>query len=380
MTTTDVVFTFWNETWSDAVQRQFMPPDRLAQALLTHDRVGKLLVANDFRSGPTQLIRYLMGRRAAPFPTRPDAALVSPLRLRRRDSIGEHNLSRSYEAYDRRLARQVASRGLHKPAVITTNPFVAAYAPMAWAGPVTYYAWDDWAALPALERWWPDFNRAYEKIRQRGRRACAVSPNLLNRLAPTGAGAVVPNGIETSEWQPPWAIPAWAEALPRPCIAYVGAIQDRLDTDAIRQVAERLPDATIFVVGPVLDPRVPARLAGLPNIRVKPALDRAEVAGFIHSVDLCIMPHHITPLTLSMSPLKLYEYCAAGRPVVATALPPVRDIHEKVHLVEQGDSFADAVERALSEGPMPESDRQIFLERNSWTRRHEEILDLALAP
>jgi len=380
VTTTDVVFTFWNETWTDAVQRKFMPPDRLAQALLKHERVGKLLIANDFRSGPTQFLRYLMGRRAAPFPPRPDTALVAPLRLRRRDRLGADHLRRSYAAYDRQLARHVAAKGLRKPAVITTNPFVAAYAPMEWAGPVTYYAWDDWAALPALERWWPDFNRAYERIREQGRRVCAVSPHLLEVIAPIGACAVVPNGIETGEWQPPWTIPDWAKALPRPCIAYVGAIQDRLDTDAIRQVAEHLPNATIFVVGPVLDPNIPARLAGLPNIRVKPALGRAEVAGFIHSVDLCIMPHHITPLTLSMSPLKLYEYCAAGRPVVATDLPPVRGIHEKVRLVEPGESFAAAVEQALSEGPMAESDRQKFLERNAWTRRHEEILDLALAP
>ena len=36
--------------------------------------------------------------------------------------------------------------GMRAPALITTNPFYAAYAPFAWTGPVTYYGWDNWAA------------------------------------------------------------------------------------------------------------------------------------------------------------------------------------------------------------------------------------------
>jgi hypothetical protein len=79
-----------------------------------------------------------------------------------------------------------------------------------------------------------------------------------------------------------------------------------------------------------------------------------------------------------MSPLKVYEYCATGRPVVATDLAPVRNVHHRVHLVVEGASFADAIGKALNDGPMPEDDRQAFLMRNSWQGRHEQILDLAL--
>lgn len=378
MATRDVVFTFWNETWSDAVGRQFMPPDRLAQALLAHERIGKLVIANDFRSGPTQFLRRLMGRRNVPLPARAGASLFAPLRLRRRDTPGEANLERSYLAYDRRLGRHVAAQGLNRPAVITSNPFVAAYAPMPWAGSVTYYAWDDWAALPALRRWWPDLERAYARIREQGRAVCAVSQTLVDRVNTTGRATVVPNGVEPSEWQPPWKVPAWAQPLPKPNVLYVGALQDRIDTDAIREVAERLPHVHVFVVGPALDPAVVRRLHGLPNLQVKPPLSRKEVAGLTHSADVCIMPHRRTPLTLSMSPLKIYEYCGAGRAVVATDLPPVRNIHEKVHLVAEGESFSDAVERALAEGPMPETERQAFLAQHAWARRHDQIIDFAI--
>jgi hypothetical protein len=91
------------------------------------------------------------------------------------------------------------------------------------------------------------------------------------------------------------------------------------------------------------------------------------------------MPHHRTPLTEAMSPLKIYEYCAAGRPIATTDIAPVRGIHKSVVLVEEGASFADGVARALAMGPMTEADRQAFLAQNSWASRHEAILKLALS-
>ena len=78
-----------------------------------------------------------------------------------------------------------------------------------------------------------------------------------------------------------------------------------------------------------------------------------------------------------MSPLKLYEYLAGGRPVAASDLAPVRDVDPRVVLVPEGHSFADGVDEALSRGPLTEDDRFAFIEANSWARRHEQILRVA---
>ncbi len=375
----DVVFTFWHETWADAVKRQIFSPDRLAHTLLAHERVDRLLIANPYRSAPRALARRLLRGKQAAFPSRTAAAITSPLRLQRHDALGEQTLRKTYEAYDRHLRERARRLGLIKPALITTNPFYAAFGLLDWAGPVTYYAWDDWAALPALQRQWADYETAYRIMGARGTRVCAVSATLIDRIAPTGPHAVVPNGISPSEWQPPWKVPAWLTPLPSPRILYVGAIHERLDTEAIGHISRSFPTASIVVVGPAANMDVVAELRALPNVHVHPPLPHSEIVGLTHSADVCIMPHHSNALTESMSPLKVYEYCAAGRPSVVTALSPVRNVHRSVRLVPPGGSFIEPIQQALRDGPMPEAERQTFLQQNSWAGRHETILDLALA-
>ncbi len=378
MSANDIVFTFWNETWADAVQRKFMPPDRLVQALLSSSRVRGLLVANPYRSAPRFVARKMLRLPAPAFPRRPTFDLTTPLRVWRNESIGESALRATYASYDAHLRTRADQLGLSRPAMITTNPFYAAFAPLDWTSSVTYYAWDDWAALASLKRWWPDIERAYRTMADRGTRVCAVSENLLARIGPSGPGAVVPNGIMPSEWQPPWTAPSWFAALPKPRLIYVGSIHERLNTETFREISESFPNASIVVVGPVSNQQVVKDLEKLKNVHIHHALPHAEVAGLIHSADVCLMPHHRNKLTESMSPLKVYEYCATGRPVVATDLPPVRNVQERVHLVAEGASFSEAIKQALNDGPMAEDDRQAFLQRNSWQGRHEAILDLAL--
>jgi glycosyltransferase involved in cell wall biosynthesis len=375
----DLVFTFWAETWADAVKREIFSPDRLAQTLLSSERVDRLLVANPYRSAPRAMARRLLQRGSVVFPKLETATLTGPLRLQQNDGLGEQVLRKTYEAYDRHLRKRAEQLGLDRPALITTNPFYAAFGLFDWAGPVTYYAWDDWAALPALKRQWADFETAYRIIGGRGTRVCAVSATLIDRIVPTGPHKVVPNGILPSEWQPPWKVPPWLNSLPSPRILYVGAIHERLDTEAMREISKNFPTASILVVGPAANMDVVAQLSALPNVHVHEQMPHSEIIGLTHSADVCIMPHHSNALTESMSPLKVYEYCAAGRPSVITSLSPVRNVHRSVRLVPPGGSFIEPIQQALRDGPMPEAERQIFLQQNSWEGRHEDILDLALA-
>jgi hypothetical protein len=79
-----------------------------------------------------------------------------------------------------------------------------------------------------------------------------------------------------------------------------------------------------------------------------------------------------------MSPLKLYEYLAGGRPVAATDLPPVRAVDPRIVRVGDGESFADGVAEVLDRGPLTDDERLAFIDANSWERRHDRLLAVAL--
>ena len=96
------------------------------------------------------------------------------------------------------------------------------------------------------------------------------------------------------------------------------------------------------------------------------------------AADGCLIPHAVTPFTTAMSPLKAYEYLAAGKPVVATDLPPLRGITDRVTLVRDRRDWMDAVASAVATPSLDEQERLQFVKSNSWSSRHDAVLDLVL--
>jgi glycosyltransferase involved in cell wall biosynthesis len=377
----DVVFTFASETWDDAASRGLsMSRDRLAARLVDDPALRRVAIVNPFRS-PIQRTAALLRSRRRPshFARTNSRTLVQPIRARRDDPLDVDAIRSSYERFDAQLAMAVRRRGLREPVVITSNPFVAGFAPLAWAASVTFYVTDDWAAYPARERWWPAYRHAYAEVRRSGHAVAAVSAPLLERVAPTGPSAVIPNGIEPSEWSVPLETPAWFASLPRPRLLYVGNLQERIDVAALEDLAARRPDATIALVGPMLAPQHFESLRRRPNVVIHGRIGRREVVAVTRDADACLVPHLRTPLTEAMSPLKLYEYLAAGKPVAAVDLTPMRlDVVNLIRYDTGSGSLAEAVEEALRRGPVDEATRQRFLDQSSWHQRHSDLLRLAV--
>jgi teichuronic acid biosynthesis glycosyltransferase TuaH len=206
-----------------------------------------------------------------------------------------------------------------------------------------------------------------------------VSGTLLERLAPAGPGVVIPNGLKPTEWIGDPTPPAWQRDLLRPLLLYVGTLDSRLDVTALLAIARARPEATVVLVGALLDPVHLWPLRVEPNIEVHSQLSRSAVTGLIRVADVGLIPHVRSPLTEAMSPLKLYEYLAGGLPVVAIDLPPLRGVDPRVLLVGSSGGYPAAVDAALAMGPAAENERLTFVQTNSWDARHELLLDLALA-
>ena len=366
--------------WIDAVRRgAYMPSDRLLLSVLADGRFERVLVANPYRSGPARAARRVLGSGDPPLPQGPDGRRQwTPTRLRRRDPRSVDALERAHQRYGIALGHRVGAERLRRPVVITADIFTAAFSDLSWAESITYFAWDDWAAHPAHRRWKEAHAVAEGRLRERGTRVVAVSRPIIDRLRPTGPALVVPNGVEEDEWTVPPSVVRWFDDLARPRLLYTGTLDERLDAHDLDEVAQRFSHGSLVLLGPAVSTGHLDRVLRRPNVHLRPPVGRDELVAVVRAAEVGLLPHRRAPLTEAMSPLKLYEYLAGGRPVAATDLPPVRGVHPTVELVAAGDSFADAVERARLRGPMPEAERAAFVAANAWSGRIEAVLGAAL--
>ncbi len=373
----DVIFSFAYASWGTAVARGMcFSEDRMVETLLAHPAVRRLLVVETPRSLPLKLAREAL-RSTPRFPAGDSASLFGPTRLRRRDPTEVRAIERSFARWDAQLRRVAARRGLERPALITTHPLIAGFAPLEWASSVTFYAYDDLAESRPLRRLWPAYREAYRRIRGSGRAVAAVSPAILEAIQPSGPSAVVPNGVDPDEWALPGPAPRWFAGLPGPRLLYVGSLESRVDVGAIAAAAGALPGTSFALVGPLLDAAHFEPLRGLPNVHFFPPVPRAEVVALVAAADACLIPHLDSPLTRAMSPLKLYEYLAGGAPVAALDLAPIRGVSPRVMIRED---LTEAIAAALALGRSPESERLEFARSNSWRERQEPIVRMALDP
>lgn len=366
---TRVLFALSLETLDDVERREYCrPPDQGLLALARDPSVTELSVADPWRSLPVAVAKRQPVRRRMRTTVRGRQVLrLRPRRLVRNDPIEVEALKRSYARY----ARQVGSlaelgRG-GEVALVTYNPFVAAFCEAPWIGRRVFVCRDDFSSAPRKRPWWPAYREAYARIADRCDGIFAVSDELSQRVAP-GRAVTIPNGIDASLWTPEPPVPT----ATTPYAVYAGTVEGRIDVDLFREVLKVVP--RIVVAGYCRDPETGARLRSIPGVELVGSLPQAELVQVVSAASLGIIPHHDTPMTRAMSPLKLYEYLAAGLPVVATDLPPMAEGGARVWTCTQQSEWAPAALRAVAAGVLSPQDRGEDLARISWRKRLEPFV------
>jgi glycosyltransferase involved in cell wall biosynthesis len=166
-------------------------------------------------------------------------------------------------------------------------------------------------------------------------------------------------------------------ALPRPRIVFTGAVvATKLDLELLEGVARARPGWSIALVGPIGagDPLTDiSALERLPNVHLLGARPYAKLPEVLRGADVALVPYAINDLTRSVFPMKVYEYLAAGLPVVTTPLPAL-NATTGVIVAADGPATVEAVERALAQdGPEARRGRSLAVQGNSWDARLEEI-------
>jgi len=173
-------------------------------------------------------------------------------------------------------------------------------------------------------------------------------------------------------------IPADVARWPRPVFGFVGVVGDWVDVPLVAELARRRPDASVVIIGPR---SATFGTAGLPrNLHWLGPREHRLLPGYLKAFDVGLIPFRQVPLTHNANPIKLYEYLAAGVPVVSTSLPAVRPLAGSVWLADDAAATAAACDEALRHNsPAARSDRSRLMIAHSWTRRLEEISEIVTA-
>jgi glycosyltransferase involved in cell wall biosynthesis len=134
-------------------------------------------------------------------------------------------------------------------------------------------------------------------------------------------------------------------------VGYAGHLYAWKGVDVLLEALAGVPEATGLIVGGhAAEPdlaRTQSRAAELglaDRVNFTGLVPPERVAGLLRQASVLVLPNRASAISTSFtSPLKLFEYMAAGRPIVASDLPSLREVlHDQVDalLVPPGDAPA----------------------------------------
>jgi glycosyltransferase involved in cell wall biosynthesis len=195
-----------------------------------------------------------------------------------------------------------------------------------------------------------------------------------------------PNAADTAIFKK-----AVTEILPRPgelknihtkIIGFTGSIEYRSDFELLKKVALHHSDKTLVFVGPVqTEEHKAVGLDKLPNVLFVGPRHITELANYLQYFDCVLIPFRKNVLTKSIYPLKINEYLAAGKAVIATHFSEdIYSFRDVAYVVDTDEEFVQTIDRAITENSDEKKLARIKVaEQNTWTARVERFWEIIAA-
>lgn len=161
-----------------------------------------------------------------------------------------------------------------------------------------------------------------------------------------------------------------------PIIGYYGALSHWFDVEMVNQAARERPDYNFLLIGPDLEGSIPkTRMIRRKNVTWIGPRPYVQIPSYLKYFTVATIPFRINEITHATSPLKLFEYFAGQKPVVASAMQEVQK-YPLVLIASGRQEFPVQIDRALELRHDPaylDSLLQAARE-NTWEQRAESIL------
>jgi glycosyltransferase involved in cell wall biosynthesis len=293
----------------------------------------------------------------------------------------------SINRFNQQLTRLFAQRfvdqlGLAHPLLWLYNPFQGALIGQFHERLSVYHCIDEWTAGTHGRKWTIIRTLENELLRKVDVVFANSPPLYAAKRAENAHTHRIPSGVDLEHFaratQTDEPIPAALAHIPPPRIGYSGHVNDRLDYAVLEALARARPDWSLVLIGdthPWTPDAPPLRtLRAHANVHFLGKQPYAEMPAFLRGLDVCLMPYIDDDRGHYRSPLKLYEYLAAGKPVVSTPHPEVAEFADAVRQTREPHQFVRAVEAALAAQSADQARQRMELARpHSWDARVDEM-------
>jgi len=214
-----------------------------------------------------------------------------------------------------------------------------------------------------------------------------VTPTLFELKSPHNRNThIVPNAVDYDAYANCGRTkPDDMAGIRSPIVGYSGLIAARLDLGMLQQAAIARPDWSFVFVGSTNETHCERELRSLrelSNVHMLGAKPVNEVPRYIHQFDVCIIPYVVNLRAQHASPLKLYEYAAASKPIVSTDFADARSFDGHIHFAGDVSEFLTACDSAMALDPSGQEiqDNRDIAARNTWELRIRQVSDILHSP
>lgn len=174
-------------------------------------------------------------------------------------------------------------------------------------------------------------------------------------------------------------IPPEIGQIPRPRIGLVGNLRNWIDFPLVEKVLQSRPDWSVIFIGPK-DPAAAASVEALSKynnfywLGPKPYED---LYRWLAGLDVGMIPYQETEYTRFVNPYKIYEYWAAGLPVVITRIGGFESKPHCLWVSDASERFIDNITQALNNQDASAKAQRLELARyHSWDSIAKQALEI----
>jgi len=183
--------------------------------------------------------------------------------------------------------------------------------------------------------------------------------------------SLVPSAADVAHFQSTTSVDPLLSNIPHPRLGVMGTFDARLDVSLLIEIFRSQNTWQLVLIGPLRLERIDLKnLLRLPNVNYLGPQPFEKLPALLNGIDIFLIPYVVDELTKYISPIKLYEYLAVGKPIVSTNLPEVSSLKEYVRFAQVAQDFAQQIHEGLiSDTQAQWSARRSEARQHSWENR-----------